>query len=83
MIKNQHSDDPIITKLQKTLTLSVKNRSNYWQRQLENGDPNNKMNATEIYNINKTGGWGNFTKKHFIKSTYNRIKNSLWESSYL
>ena len=68
MNKNQQFDDPIIIKLQKTLSLSKKNRSNYWQRQLEGGDPVNKMNATEIYNINRTGGWGNFTKKHFLKS---------------
>ena len=26
------------------------------------------MDQEEIYNINSTGGWGNFTKKHFIKS---------------
>ena len=68
MNNNGHFQDPIIIKLKKTLKSSIKNRSKYWQRQLNDEDKFNKMNENEIYNINSTGGWGNFTKKHFLKS---------------
>ena len=68
MNNNTNFKDPIIIQLKNTLKSSIKNRSNYWQRQLTDGDKFNKMNENEIYNINSTGGWGNFTKKHFFKS---------------
>ena len=68
MNNNTNFKDPIIIQLKNTLKSSIKNRSNYWQRQLKDEDKFNKMNENEIYNINRTGGWGNFTKKHF--STY-------------
>ena len=67
-IYKDNVQDPIIKKLQNTLSSSIQNRSNFWMRQLDNRDKYNKMDQEEIYNINSTGGWGNFTKKHFIKS---------------
>ncbi len=63
----------IIKSLENTLAGSKKSRSNYWERQLTNQDKNNEMNYEHIYNIYKTGGWGNYTKKHFIKSKLHQL----------
>ena len=70
MNNNTNFKDPIIIQLKNTLKSSIKNRSNYWQRQLTDGDKFNKMNENEIYNINSTGGWGNFTKNIFSNLTF-------------
>ena len=44
MNNNTNFKDPIIIQLKNTLKSSIKNRSNYWQRQLTDGDKFNKMN---------------------------------------
>lgn len=67
------SKDQIIKKLVNTLSSSKQNRSDYWERQLTNQDKNNKMDQSEIYKITSTGGWGNFTNKHFIKSKLHEL----------
>lgn len=56
--------DYILEKLELNLKTSNQSKSNYWIQHLKNID---------YKDINKTGGWGNYTQKHFLKSQLHNL----------